>query len=1204
MKELKPFDIAFSGINLVEASAGTGKTYNITSLYIRALIERDVSVSNILVVTYTEAATKELKDRLLSRIRESIAVLKKGEVDNENDQFLHELLTHTDDHKQAIARLNRAVRTFDESAIHTIHGFCYQVLQEQAFESRAMYDAEMIGDDSELVLEAVDDYWRNWVAEVSQNPAKKPLYNLLLNKGYNPEKFAVKVGQHIGKSYLDIIPSNVPSVSEIQHELNDLRSIFEQMQNNWKSDRDEILSLLLSDCMNGRKYRKDYLANWFSYMDEFLTSDFIDIQPFEQFTNFTQSVLEDNLNKGYDQIPAHSFFDLAEEYLSQLDSILQFEITFKKDLLHFLRNELDQKKEELQVLSYDDLLLRLRNALLDGEQGIHLADRLRQKYPIAMVDEFQDTDPNQYDIFRTVYKDSNGALFMIGDPKQSIYSFRGADVFSYLKAKRDAPAENTFDLGRNFRSVPTLIEGLNTLWGEHDNPFILDQIPYESVKPGKNREDYQSLVEYDNRYPPIRFRNLSLEDRDQFNKAEAKEMVAEDTAQEIERLIEGGKSKAIKIGKNSVEAKDIAVLVRTHDQASMMAEALRKRKIKSVQYSQESVFDSVEAGWVEILLKAVVEPANESRIKAALALPLTTFSAKEIYDIEEDEQRWLSVLEQFREWHQLWQEKSFSAMFRSLINKTNIAEHIIQHSEGERRLTNLLHLGELLQAESRNQKSGMRGLLKWLAKKRQEDNRQQWDEEQLRLESDEELVKIVTMHRSKGLEYPIVFCPFLWHGPKYSDYGKPLVYHDPDNLEKTYLDLHGKSDDDRNEKRLIIAKEELSESLRLAYVAMTRAEHCCYLSWAYAKRSEFSPLGYLFLEPEKVHDLLVETISTSYRGIGNEPFEDSLQQLCEEYPQYFTLEAPSAKPTIDKQTNLFDDNGKNEFLTKSFTRQTPLNTGYQVSSFSSLSSWMEEDDPDMPDYDQFMDYNDIQVDSGYKTEFRSIFTFPKGPQPGTCIHNIFENIDFANPEKEIIADHLQMQGIDEQWMPVVADMLETVLNKPLLPTDSKLTLSAIDEEKLIPEMEFYYQNSDIKTRKLLRIIRNENTPQWDNRGRAESGFLKGFIDLTFEFNGKFYLLDYKTNFLGDSIQDYSQEYLIDEMQEASYDLQYHIYTVALHRFLQKRLLNYSYQKHFGGAFYLFLRGMNDEGREGIYFDCPDEEVITKLDEYIRGGKHA
>ncbi len=1202
MKELQPFDITFSGVNLIEASAGTGKTYNITSLYIRALIEQDISVGKILVVTYTEAATKELKDRLLKRMSEAVSVLKNGEVVNKHDQFLHELLHHTDDRDRAVKRLEKAIRSFDESAVYTIHGFCYQALQEQAFESRAMYDAEMIGDDSELVREAVDDYWRNWVAEVSEHPNKKPLLNLLLDNGYDPEKLANELGQYLDKPYLKVLPENISSISEIEDKLQALQTIFTKLQDSWLNNRQEILSLLLSDSLNGRKYRKDYLANWFEYMDDFLSSEFETIKPFDQFGNFSRSTLEDNLNKGYDEIPTHPFFGLTDEYLTVLDSVLQFETTFKKNILEYLWDELDEKKEDLQVLSYDDLLLRLRNALI-GDRGDILSDKLKEKYPIAMVDEFQDTDPSQYEIFRRIYAgEHESALFMIGDPKQSIYSFRGADVFSYLKAKRDASSKKTYDLGRNFRSVPKLLEGFNTLFGEHKNPFILDRISYDPVQPGVDKDRYDELLERGESNPPIRFRSLPLGEKDQFNKKEAAELAAEDTAREIYRLIEEGKVQEVTIGKKKVEAKDIAVLVRTHKQADLISDVLRERGIKSVKYSQESVFESEEARQLEIFLKAITEPTNENLITTALALPLTSYSANDLIDVKENEERWVSILEQFAEWHRVWQEKGFSPMFRSLIKEAGISEHLIRYSDGERKVTNLLHLGELMQAEAQQQKEGMRSLVKWMARKRKEESGDR-DEEQLRLESDQELVKIVTMHRSKGLEYPIVFCPFLWYGPRYQDHGKPLVYHDPQDFERTYLDLNGKTDSDRNKKRLLVAREELAESLRLAYVAMTRSEHCCYLSWAYAKKSEFSPLGYLLNDPEKCENLLKEAVQESYNAVGSQQFKEKIQQLCDQHPSLFTMDIQPLPDSLNKQSDLF--NAKNDISLSSgtFERATPITTGYEVSSFSSLSSWMDEDDPDVPDYDQFMDYGDIEEQATKQPVEKTMFTFPKGPQPGTCIHNIFENYYSKSEDKdEVITNQLQLNGIDLEWKKTVSEMLDLVIDKPLHQDLEGLNLSVV-KDRQIPEMEFYYQNDEIETRELLSIIRKKAARDWENKGMAGSGFLKGFIDLTFEFDGKYYLLDYKTNFLGDSISDYRQDELQHEMHEASYDLQYHIYTVALHRYLKKRLPSYSYDKHFGGAFYLFLRGMNEEGSEGIFFDRPDKQVVTALDEYIKGGSN-
>lgn len=1202
MSSMDPFAVSFSGIHLVEASAGTGKTYNITSLYIRALIELDISVNNILVVTYTEAATKELKDRLLNRMREAITALKANTAGNEKDEFLTDLLDYVSDRSLAIRRLEEAIRTFDEAAVHTIHGFCYQALQEQAFESGAMYDAEMIGDDSELVLEAVDDFWRNWVAEASEDPLKRPLLQYLLDSNCNPDSLAKETGSYLGQPFLEIHPRETLSTEDLEDELGQLTDIYEKMRQCWRGEQDQILSLLQADQLNGNKYRKNSLPGWLKQMDDFLSAAAPPIKLFDYFHKFTTSTLQDSLKKGYSQAPEHSFFELANRYRQAAESLQKFDVGFKKRLLLYLRDELREKKEDQQVLSYDDLLLRLQEALKDGKKGDMLASKLRNKYPLALVDEFQDTDPSQYDIFRRIYKsDSNSsALYMIGDPKQSIYSFRGADVFSYLKARSDAPEGNIHGLDRNFRSTPKLIDGINELFGKHPNPFILDKISFNPVEPGKEREDYKELKEKDEFRPPIRFRTLSSGDQSKYNKGTAAEKAAQDTASEIQRLIEGGKKGRITIGSDPVEAKDIAVLVRTHRQAEQISSVLREKGIKSVQYSQESVLQSEEARQLQIFLKAVAEPGNETLIKTALSLPLTGYKAHELLNVEEEE-AWGEVLEQFNEWHNLWQSKGFAAMFRSVLTEASVSEHLIKYRDGERRLTNLLHLGELLQEESRQHKEGARrGLLKWLARKRDEEDGKQ-DEEQLRLESDEELVKIVTMHRSKGLEYPVVFCPFLWYGPELSDSGDPLVYHDPQNMDTTYLDLNGKADPERDRKRWLSAREELAESLRLAYVAMTRAEQCCYLTWIYASKSEFSPLGYLFQDPEKVFKQIRETISDKYKSAGGNEIDQRITELCEQYPELFTL-ITQTETSGDKQLDLLNSQETVELAKRDFHRSTPLKLSYGVASFSSLSSWMEEDNPDMPDYDQFLTGSRAIEEDNEMPEL-SIFGFPKGPEPGTCIHKIFEEIDFRDPAKdeELIVDELTKYGIDTRWKSVVEQMLKTVTSAKIHPENDDLKLASVKDEDMNQELEFYYKSSDITSRQLLSIIRNGFQSASQIYGQAPYGFLKGFIDLTFYFDGKFYLLDYKTNYLGDACADYRPDLLKQEMEEALYDLQYHIYTVALHRFLKQRKKDYSYNEHFGGAFYLFLRGMNTDGREGIFFDRPDYSVIEKLDDYILSG---
>jgi exodeoxyribonuclease V beta subunit len=1199
MQPLKPFQISLSGINLVEASAGTGKTYNIASLYVRALIEDGLSVNEILVVTFTKAATKELKDRLLSRLHESVEAFQSAE--SPDDQFLRELCEHVENKGRAIQRLEQARRNFDEAAIFTIHGFCQQVLQDQAFESRALYGMEMIGDDTELLLEVIDDYWRNWVNEMSEQPSKEPLLKLMADRGTTPKTLAQTLGNIIGNPYLRVLPED-PEMPELDKQLEKLSEAYAVLTDEWESNRQEVLELLSRDEMSN--YRSDWLAGWMSKMDDLLASEIPSVEVFDQFDRFTQSRINNSLKKKAEkkgvQPPQHQFFKVADQYQQLTTSLADFPTFLVADLLEYIRKELPQKKEELEVLSYNDLLIQLEAALYTKGRGDRLARDLRDSYPLALVDEFQDTDPSQYKIFHKIYNEqgsSSSALFMIGDPKQSIYSFRGADVFSYLKAKQDAVEEKTFSLGRNFRSVPGLIEGINVLFGEHDDPFVIDQISFEAVKAGRSPEAYQQLLENGDKKAPIQFRKVGVEGQEQWSKSEAAEKAATQTADEIQRLLKGGEQRNIRIGDHPLEARDIAILVRSHNQGDIMKQALQQREIKSVQYSQQSVFKSEEAGHLSILLKAVIEPSNEAAVMAALATPLMGYGAKELLSIKEDEQAWLELLDLFSGWHRQWNEQGFAAMFGAMMKTAGIATQVMRYASGERRLTNLLHLGELLQQEDQRLQGGGRGLLKWLARKRQEKPGEQ-DEEQLRLESDEGLVKIVTMHRSKGLEYPVVFCPFLWYGPRIADSGQPLTFHE--NGE-TYVDLQGKNHPERAHRRWLSRREELAESMRLAYVAITRAEQRCYLGWCYAKKSEFSPLGYLLYGGQTSAAALQQTISDKYKSLGAETAEQSMEELCRSHPNLFSDRIEGGQ--TDSQLNFDEALDVPLLKTRRFNRKGSLESSYRISSFSSLTSVMDDHDPDIPDYDQFLPVYEKQgAPEESDDQEMTMFTFPKGPQPGTCIHKIFEDIYFRDLDASdpIVRENLSTYGIDVEWDSVVKKMLDEIVHKPLLERSPGLTLSAIPEENQVQELEFYYQTDNIQASKLLDIIRPHTQLKWQ-QGQASAGFLKGFIDLTFQYEGKYYILDYKTNYLGDRYEDYECTALEHEMREASYDLQYHIYTIALHRFLKQKLPDYDYQKHVGGAYYLFLRGVNEQGDEGIFFDRPNIEIIQKLDHYISTG---
>jgi exodeoxyribonuclease V beta subunit len=1198
MQPLNPFEVPFSGVHLIEASAGTGKTYNIESLYVRAIIEAGKTVDEILVVTYTKAATKELHERLMKRLRQAIHAL--NDTHTENDSFLRELQQQVEHPQQAIQQLKAAARSFDEAAVYTIHGFCQQALQEFAFESGAPFEAELIGDDTEITAGIINDYWRKWVREASESTLRRPLLKLLIGKKYNPEALTEELAHYAGKPYLNIQPENLPDEQHTDQLLYQLSEAFDDLKALWKEQKEEIYALLRSEQINGNKYSKNHLATWMVQMTDLLNEEVAPIQPFEQFDKFCQSTVNDSLKKSTNKPPPrHAFFKKADEYQEIAAPLQRYDAFFKRRLFTYLLKEADVNKEEMQVYSYDDLLTGLQQALCHPQRGGALCEALRRRYPVALVDEFQDTDPVQYEIFKTIYAGTREtALFMIGDPKQSIYSFRGADVFTYLQAKREASRHNIYSLQKNYRSVRPLNEAINALFGNHDHPFLLEDIPYQPVQTAE-RNEQQQLIINERKAVPLEIRQLTFtEDEGAVNKGTAKERSAADAAAQIKKMLIKAQDGKAEIAGAAVQAGDIAVLVRSHHQAALMNNALKKEGIKSVRHSRESVFHTEAAHELYVILKAVAEPADERRISTALATTGFGYTANEIFALKEDEPAWAAKLQQFANWYEMWQSRGFARMFRTLMPEEKIAETVIKREDGERQLTNLIHLSELIQDEEKNGNPGIYALLKWLLKKCGEDDKES-EEAQLRLESDENLVNIVTTHYSKGLEYPIVFCPFLWSASRLSDNGRPLTYHDQHNNGRAVLDFMGKADDGRGEKRYQQAKEALAESVRLAYVAVTRARYKCVINWVHTKKTSHSPLGFLLLGEEEAFESLAASIYSGrqYDGDDISLFQSSINRLAKS-PHI-------AAPVITGEDNAIrgsmNPSGTSSLEARMFHRSIPLPEGPALSSFSSLTR-SEHEQMGEDFYQYYDDSFDQQAGEQPTSSFASIFDFPKGPNSGTAVHHIFENIDFRRSEgwDEVISEQLRRQNIAERWKPAVKKMLQTAVHKRLIDARPGLTLAALQAEQMVAEMEFQFTTGQAELSDLLAIIRPDEPLPGAMEGFAGEGFLKGFIDLTFRFEDTYYILDYKTNYLGDAYEDYSPGNLGSEIKEKLYDLQYHLYLVALHRFLEQRIPNYNYKQHIGGAIYLFVRGLHDGGEEGLFFNRPKAKWIHKLNEYLSG----
>ena len=1171
--------VPLRGVNLVEASAGTGKTHALTGLYLRMVLETEFPPESILVMTYTQAATAELKERIRRRLTQARSLL---EGEGSEDAELRLLLTACGDPIQGRRRLDLAITGFDQAAVHTIHGFCQRVLTEQAFETGQAFRVELVPDQSARRQQVADDFWRREQAQLPD------LFLEAFRKQIpGPEALLARLRDALGKPYLQVRAAMWPEeLAELEAAAKARR---EELRQIWRREAGSIQGLL-SDTkrLNGRRYRPDWVASWCLKVQEWLALTPYE-QPFDKVERFTPAAIQASLKSGQ-LAPEHPFFEGMAGYLVLAErcreAYARASVALQWRCHAYLLEELPRLQAEAGEWSYDDLLLQLKQAL-QGEPGERLAALLRRRYPAALVDEFQDTDPIQYEILRRIYGGHGQALFLVGDPKQAIYSFRGADIFAYLQARQEAGAAlHTLDC--NWRSTPALVGAVNRLFASPQQPFFYPQIAFHPVTPAPRfMEVLEVRGEED---AALHLWHLPFDRSTPVE--EVRQAVADATAGEIARLLRLAEQGRARLGGRPLGGGDFAVLVRTHRQGERIARALLRLGVKSVRGSQESVYWSQEAEALERLLTALLEPRRTDLLRAALATPLLGWDAAAIDALNRDDQALGEIAARFFEFHRLWRSQGFMVMFRRLLLAEAVENRLLELQDGERRLTNLTHLAELLHQQDRAVRSGMEGLLKWLVRQRRSTS--QDEERLLRLESDGRLVKIHTLHVSKGLEYPIVFCPYLWDYASEPGGDHPYLFHDPGQAYRPVLELgSARFEADRVRQR----EEALAEGLRLLYVGLTRACHRCYLPWGAVKNSENSALAWLLHRHEVEAGVIgLEDWTAHAKSLGPEAAQRTLRRLQEGGEGWITLstlprEVGMAQLPLEIEPELAP--------ARRFRGRIPPMR--QVASFSSLIAGHSED---RPDYDAL---EGPEARFALPAEGFDIHGFPRGAGPGSCLHAILEQIDFARVGSGVddtsIREQLRLHGIDERWTPVVVELLGTLVSTPL--DASGLCLGAVRREGRIDELEFHFPVRGLDPAAIRRLASqhrfSEAAPLVEGLAGGEGtrleGFMKGFIDLVFEWRGRYYLADYKSNWLGPTTEAYHPQALHAAMQEHHYSLQYALYTLALHRYLGLRLPGYDYERHFGGVFYLFLRGMRPAfgARFGVVAERPSPGFIKALD---------
>ena len=1237
------------GWRLIEASAGTGKTYTLELLYLRLLLGRtqgledpDVNgdidsqaqgpaftIDQILVMTYTEAATQELRRRLGQRIE---AALARGQ-----DPDLGAL---TDNDKD---RLGQASLLLDQASIKTIHGWCAQMLTDHALLTGQPLNQELVPNNDEQLRQAVLDYWRiHYLSLDSQS------IDLVRQAFASPSAMLKAVNNRLG---LQQDSQALPAVTAILEQWRAQQAKVIDEQREWLRQQLPALQAFLAHARKEKLFKATSLnstneAKYLAALSNWAQNDGIDPPMPLGLTDkakerLTSQGMRDIWNDpvSYPETPFLEGFPAFWKALEQLPNVRS---ALLSHALAVVSQNLQQSQSRAGQCGFDDLLRNLAQGLQAGT-GELLASRIRQRFPVALVDEFQDTDPLQFLILESIYalhrQDQWQTLILVGDPKQAIYSFRGADVETYIRAREQTADDHRHKLETNYRSQPGLVAAVNALFrapsGARAGYF--DFLSAEASQPKT------SLLL--NGQAPIPMQFFVVEETAE--KARSKQILnelAEQASHQIVALLQSSpviqnEKELTEEGKPTsrhLKPSDIAVLVNSRRQAGLIKQALQRLRLASVYLSEaDSVFESQAAQLLRLLLNACLEAPRPRPLRAALAHPIFGLSSEALQSLVNDDQRFSQWTDAFVQFYRVWTSKGVLACGRAMIHTLGLDPFSTANGSDnrlerpERTVTDLCHLLELLQ-EASLEVSGPRALMHWFdtmvtrdaGVTRPQDNRL------LRMESDHDRIKIVTVHKSKGLQYPVVVLPFGLHSS--------VQRHDQTVLERDANGERRLVTQPSDEQKKLARQEQYEEDLRKLYVAMTRAEHLCLVGLGPMHQYQSSALYKLL-------------------GGGEETSGDiSLLDLAKAFAhQHASQVAMALAPSPSKVIGL-PINGKAASAPPAGPRVFHAHSleFWGFTSYSGLLKFGKQANDERfvkrasatiaaesAQEDQALDDSGLADTTGVLARVggsTSSIADPEGGHNamavwsglgsgnalGTDIHRLLDAAarrgfaEVAGFGAEEMLSFVQSQGFSAKEQQPFANWLASGLGLPLFSPHQCSMLGFASSPSLatlkvyVPEMEFWLPAERLDLKALDRWL-HQNCLQdliaQPNRSTVSrpslnhqhfQGMVKGFIDLCFEHEGRYFISDYKSNWLGHEAGSYRDQGLMQSIAEHRYDLQYSLYCLALHRHLRARLqAHYDPQRHLGGALYLFLRGMAHP-EEGRYFQAFTPLQLSELEQLL------
>lgn len=1359
--EIKTFDLNSS--SMIEASAGTGKTFTISNLVVRLLLEglkkgkgenaTPLDIEDILVVTFTNAAASDLRARILEKIhtcRVLFEAIGKGQktVDSldENDPlkdivelYLKDNLKVKDSlennnvvdiniqQKQAILYsrlLTRAERSIDKASISTIHSFCNKALNQiYSFEAGRAFNVELTNEVEEEKREAAFSVWRDLfyknsdfnkelllelLGKDSPLSFKKTVEKLsrvrLINdaKGYfgfslksyyqSSEKLQKTPIARL-KYLLDAIEKDNASINEehaqdlqivekYKDEVFDANgdpgSLYElakgdPKKNPIKRDVKSILKSLLANTVSGK-------FNSFNFGEEI--SKNVKNYDFKDFYNEDSNFVNGIKGSVFARSGEISEFEKAARSVIVLARDMQVNVDLIKKELEYLVSVMMIKKtdalcERDNLISNNEVLRQLAVALTKKDRGDVLASLLRKRYPIAMIDEFQDTDPVQFTVFSKLYLnqdvvDSNAHCYLIGDPKQSIYKFRGSDINSYNEAKSQIEKIGgcIYTLETNYRSNANVVKAVNEIFAqgrdESDSNYVAKPFDYSDEYSKKNPSNigfgpvnaspnsekssfYFDIPKEDNLLAPDE--NLSvtsenstsvcnfvrkIEFSDTPNADVLLQAISKRVALEVKRCLLYGKINS-KGNVRQVKPSDIAILVSNKKENKAVQDAFKELSIQSVYFSDdESVLStssqsksynnspddtpkaSVEAENIIYLMEAICNSTNASKVYRLLGSSLLGLTREDFIQktnsVEFDDE--ISLL---RECRNKWESYGFITAFSYYLNKHDLLKTMLNAENGERALSNYFQIAEIIQSVN-SKVIGSNAQLLWFKDLVLNGNSDFSDDvTKKHLESEQSLVKIYTIHKSKGLQYPIVFSPFLFGTTQYDKEG---IYYDPHDRHVS-LSLNPSELVNGTAISELEKVASLQEKVRLLYVDLTRAQLANFV---------FLPV---FLG-EKKNDT-----KSALRAIAT-PKEGELLKALDSKELFTNLNIFDSESDPDNERLItakikVDSQNNDRIDEPSSLDKGSVDNSFTVTSYSAITSGAHNDmfASDIDEKEIEPDANDLEEDISNEERNLINFTFSRGSAAGSFLHKLLEIVlsrndvnkedqesiyQFVNSQLKYDYYHLISNQGNEKIF-ALASWLNNILNANLLPESSKndhLKLSDLTPDNCARELDYYLPCKDFKVKVLnklchefyAKVVQDNNLshiPDLPDLKKSNfKGFMKGSLDLVAKFTtkqgDKFFMIDYKSNFLGDSFGDYTQDSILKSIFEARYDVQILFYSLALYRFLKCTLHDFSYEKDFGGVIYLYLRGMNsnDTVSPGQFYVRPSEELIKRLSDLFDG----